>query len=168
MHRNILYIPAKKIPHGYGTLFYEFVYKIASNCVILWSESTIANVRLYCEWTFFNPWRDNFKAAHFTETALMAVTVRLHAARSAKLSLELILVDLSAVFRWPPHLFSIDVLLSMLDLLPLYYWWGNIHTGDFIPLLWGWLSSFSHTFLSSLMHSCFCLDFSMSGRHLHE
>ncbi|KAK3550644.1 hypothetical protein QTP70_002345 [Hemibagrus guttatus] len=45
-----------------------------------------------------DPNQSGFKAAHSTETALLAVTEKLHAARSAKLSSALILLNLSALF----------------------------------------------------------------------
>ncbi|KAK3531739.1 hypothetical protein QTP70_027296 [Hemibagrus guttatus] len=45
-----------------------------------------------------DPNQSGFKAAHSTETALLAVTEQLHAARSAKLSKVLILLNLSAAF----------------------------------------------------------------------
>ncbi|KAK3533229.1 hypothetical protein QTP70_013668 [Hemibagrus guttatus] len=44
-----------------------------------------------------DPNQSGFKAAHSTETALLAVTEKLHAARSAKLSSVLILLDLSTL-----------------------------------------------------------------------
>ncbi|KAF5897365.1 putative RNA-directed DNA polymerase from transposon X-element, partial [Clarias magur] len=46
-----------------------------------------------------DPNQSGFKVAHSTETALLSVTEKVHAARSAKLSSVLILLDLSAAYR---------------------------------------------------------------------
>ncbi|KAI4898892.1 hypothetical protein NFI96_006777 [Prochilodus magdalenae] len=54
-----------------------------------------------------------FKPAHSTETALIAVPERLHAARSAKLSSVLILLDLSAAFDTVNHKILLSVLTDL-------------------------------------------------------
>ncbi|KAK3552383.1 hypothetical protein QTP86_011263 [Hemibagrus guttatus] len=60
-----------------------------------------------------DPNQSGFKAAHSTETALLAVTEQLHAARSAKLSLVLILLNLSAAFGTVNHKTLLSTLRSL-------------------------------------------------------
>ncbi|KAK3537156.1 hypothetical protein QTP70_002650 [Hemibagrus guttatus] len=57
--------------------------------------------------------QSGFKAAHSTETALLAVTEKLHAARSAKLSSVLILLNLSAAFDTVNHKTLLSTLRSL-------------------------------------------------------
>ncbi|KAK3514048.1 hypothetical protein QTP70_002502 [Hemibagrus guttatus] len=60
-----------------------------------------------------DPNQPGFKAAHSTETALLAVTEKLHAARSAKLSSVFILLDLSAAFDTVNHKTLLSTLRSL-------------------------------------------------------
>ncbi|KAK3511618.1 hypothetical protein QTP70_012969 [Hemibagrus guttatus] len=60
-----------------------------------------------------DPNQSGFKAAHSIETALLAVTEKLHAARSAKLSSVLILLDLSAAFYTVKHKTLLSTLRSL-------------------------------------------------------
>ncbi|KAI4903988.1 hypothetical protein NFI96_027339, partial [Prochilodus magdalenae] len=57
--------------------------------------------------------RTSFKPAHSMETALIAVTERLHAATSARLSSVLILLDLSAAFDMVNHKILLSVLTDL-------------------------------------------------------
>ncbi|KAK3574248.1 hypothetical protein QTP86_004395 [Hemibagrus guttatus] len=60
-----------------------------------------------------DPNQSGFKAAHSTETALLAVTEKLHAARSAKLSSVLILLDMSAAFDTVNHKTLLSTIKSL-------------------------------------------------------
>ncbi|KAI4903582.1 hypothetical protein NFI96_001005 [Prochilodus magdalenae] len=60
-----------------------------------------------------NQLQGSFKPVHSMETVLIAVTERLHAARSAKLSSVLILLDLSAAFDTVNHKILLSVLTDL-------------------------------------------------------
>ncbi|KAK3563662.1 hypothetical protein QTP86_033500, partial [Hemibagrus guttatus] len=60
-----------------------------------------------------DPNQFGFKATHSTKTALLAVAEKLHAARSAKLSSVLILLDLSAAFDTVNHKTLLSTLRSL-------------------------------------------------------
>ncbi|KAF5896568.1 reverse transcriptase, partial [Clarias magur] len=60
-----------------------------------------------------DPNHSGYKVAHSTETALLSVTEKLHAARSAKLSSVLILLDLSAAFDTVNHKILLSILTSL-------------------------------------------------------
>ncbi|KAK3545605.1 hypothetical protein QTP70_008208 [Hemibagrus guttatus] len=64
---------------------------------------------------FQDPNLSGFKAVHSTETSLLAITEKLYAARSAKLSSVLILLYLSAAFDTVNH----KILLSTLGSLQI-------------------------------------------------
>ncbi|MCJ8738156.1 hypothetical protein PDJAM_G00032410 [Pangasius djambal] len=73
-----------------------------------------------------DPNQSGFKPIYSTETALLAVTEKLHAARSAKLSSVLILLDLSAAFDTVNH----KTLLSTLEPRNL---WCSMAVVCFLP-----------------------------------
>ncbi|KAK3553835.1 hypothetical protein QTP70_012207 [Hemibagrus guttatus] len=89
------------------------------------------------------PNQSGFKAAHSTETALLAVTEKLHAARSAKLSSVLILLDLSAAFDTINHKTLVH---------PQESWnlWNSMGMVCFLP---GW-SLISDTTASARISAC--------------
>ncbi|KAI4896061.1 hypothetical protein NFI96_034417 [Prochilodus magdalenae] len=73
--------------------------------------------------------QSGFKPAHSTETALILVTERLHAARSAKLSSVLILLDLSVAFDTVNHKILLSVLTD-LGITGTAWKWFESHLED--------------------------------------
>ena len=60
-----------------------------------------------------DPHQSGFKTAHSTETANLAVTQSLRAARASSLSLDLILLDLSAAFDTVNHQILLTTLAEL-------------------------------------------------------
>uniref|UniRef100_A0AAY4ENN7 Reverse transcriptase domain-containing protein n=1 Tax=Denticeps clupeoides TaxID=299321 RepID=A0AAY4ENN7_9TELE len=85
----------------------SFLSKILERCVYNQLSLHLSQNNL------LDPNQSGFRTAHSTETALLAVTEQLHAARLAKLSSVLILLDLSAAFDTVNH----KTLLSILKRL---------------------------------------------------
>uniref|UniRef100_A0AAR2KZX5 Reverse transcriptase domain-containing protein n=1 Tax=Pygocentrus nattereri TaxID=42514 RepID=A0AAR2KZX5_PYGNA len=83
-----------------------------------------------------DPNQSGFKPAHSTETALIAVSEKLHAARSAGLSSVLILLDLSAAFDTVNH----KILLSILSGLGIsgtaWKWFESYLEGRCYQVTW--------------------------------
>ncbi|KAI5619704.1 hypothetical protein C0J50_20803 [Silurus asotus] len=83
-----------------------------------------------------DPNQSGFKTAHSTETALLAVSEKLHAARSAKLSTVLIFLDLSAAFDTVNH----NTLLSTLKSLGIcgtaWKWFASYLKGRSYQVTW--------------------------------
>ncbi|KAM9455123.1 putative RNA-directed DNA polymerase from transposon X-element isoform 2-T3 [Clarias gariepinus] len=72
-----------------------------------------SEINNYCPNNLNDPNQSGFKVAHSTETALLSVTEKLHAARSAKLSSVLILLDVSAAFDTMNHKILLSILTSL-------------------------------------------------------
>ncbi|KAK3533757.1 hypothetical protein QTP70_025832 [Hemibagrus guttatus] len=90
-----------------------------------------------------DPNQSGFKAAHSTETALLAVTEKLHAARSAKLSSVLILLHLSAAFDTVNHKTLLSTLRSLGICGTAWEWFASYLDGRSYQVF---LSGFGHTF----------------------
>ncbi|KAK3525429.1 hypothetical protein QTP86_031555 [Hemibagrus guttatus] len=88
-----------------------------------------------------DPNQSGFKAAHSTETALFAVTEKLHAARSAKLSLVLILLDLSAAFDTVNHKTLLSTLRSLGICGTAWEWFASYLDGRSYQVKWKGLTS---------------------------
>ncbi|KAK3561767.1 hypothetical protein QTP86_013416 [Hemibagrus guttatus] len=88
-----------------------------------------------------DPNQSGFKAAHSTETALLAVTEKLHAARSAKLSLVLILLDLSAAFDTVNQKTLLSTLRSFGICGTAWEWFASYLDGRSYQVTWKGLTS---------------------------
>ncbi|KAK3536301.1 hypothetical protein QTP86_002173, partial [Hemibagrus guttatus] len=88
-----------------------------------------------------DPNQSGFKAAHSTETALLAVTEKLHAARSAKLSSVLILLDLSAAFDTVNHKTLLSTLRSLGICGTAWEWFASYLDGCSYQVTWKGLTS---------------------------
>ncbi|KAK3549678.1 hypothetical protein QTP86_006854 [Hemibagrus guttatus] len=100
--------------------------------------SDISNYRLN---NLHDPNQSGFKAAHSTETALLAVTEKLHAARSAKLSSVLILLDLSAAFNTVNHKTLSSTLRSLRICGTAWEWFASYLDGRSYQVTWKGLTS---------------------------
>ncbi|KAK3558502.1 hypothetical protein QTP86_018153, partial [Hemibagrus guttatus] len=88
-----------------------------------------------------DPNQSGLKAAHSTETALLAVTEKLHAARSAKLSSVLILLDLSAAFDTVNHKTLLSTLRSLGICGTAWEWFASYLDGRSYQVTWKGLTS---------------------------
>ncbi|KAK3554541.1 hypothetical protein QTP70_025392 [Hemibagrus guttatus] len=88
-----------------------------------------------------DPNQSGFKAAHSTETALLAVTEKLHAARSAKLSSVLILLNLSAAFDTVNHKTLLSTLRSLGICGTAGEWFASYLDGRSYQVTWKGLTS---------------------------
>ncbi|KAK3565420.1 hypothetical protein QTP86_008242 [Hemibagrus guttatus] len=89
-----------------------------------------------------DPNQSGFKAAHSTETALLAFTEKLHAARSAKLSSVLILLHLSAAFDTVNHKTLLSTLRSLGICGTAWEWFASYLDGRSYQVTWkGWTSA---------------------------
>ncbi|KAK3554597.1 hypothetical protein QTP70_027889, partial [Hemibagrus guttatus] len=88
-----------------------------------------------------DPNQSGFKAAHSTETALLAVTEKLHAARSAKLSSVLILLDLSAAFDTVNHKTLLSTFRSLGICGTAWEWFASYLDGHSYKATWKGLTS---------------------------
>ncbi|KAK3505909.1 hypothetical protein QTP70_003614, partial [Hemibagrus guttatus] len=88
-----------------------------------------------------DPNQSGFKAAHSTETALLAVTEKLHSARSAKLSSVLILLALSAAFDTVNQKTLLSTLRSLGICGTAWEWFASYLDGRSYQVTWKGLTS---------------------------
>ncbi|KAK3523086.1 hypothetical protein QTP86_013134 [Hemibagrus guttatus] len=88
-----------------------------------------------------DPNQSGFKAAHSAEIALLAVIEKLHAARSAKLSSVLILLDLSATFDTVDHKTLLSTLRSLGICGTAWEWFASYLDGRSYQVTWKGLTS---------------------------
>ncbi|KAK3554850.1 hypothetical protein QTP86_000966 [Hemibagrus guttatus] len=88
-----------------------------------------------------DPNQSGFKAAHSRETALLAVTEKLHAARSAKLSSVLFLLELSAAFDTVNHKTLLSTLSSLGICGTAWEWFASHMDGRSYQVTWKGLTS---------------------------
>ncbi|KAK3525509.1 hypothetical protein QTP86_033212, partial [Hemibagrus guttatus] len=88
-----------------------------------------------------DPNQSGFKAAHSTETAILAVNEKLDAARSAKLSSVLILLDLSAAFDTVNHKTLLSTLRSLGICGTAWEWFASYLDGCSYQVTWKGLTS---------------------------
>ncbi|KAK3569695.1 hypothetical protein QTP86_002606 [Hemibagrus guttatus] len=112
-----------------------------------------------------DPKQSGFKAAHSTETALLAVTEKLHAARSAKLSSVLILLDLSAAFDTVDHKTLLSTLRSLGICGTAWEWFASYLDGRSYQVTWKGLTSAPRGLSTGVPYHGFCSDLSVSGGH---
>ncbi|GAA6107052.1 uncharacterized protein tmem132a, partial, partial [Tachysurus ichikawai] len=92
-----------------------------------------------------DPNQSGFKAAHSTETALLDVSEKLHAARSAKLSAVLILLDLSAAFDTVNHKTLLSTLRSLRICGSAWKWFASYLEGRSYQVTWRGVTSAPRT-----------------------
>ncbi|KAK3550303.1 hypothetical protein QTP86_024284 [Hemibagrus guttatus] len=100
-----------------------------------------SDISNYRQNNLHDPNQSGFKAAHSTETALLAVTEKLHAARSAKLSSVLILLDLSAAFDTVNHKTLLSTLRSLGICGTAWEWFASYLDGRSYQVTWKGLTS---------------------------